>query len=105
MQSSNRRRLNTSPSVDARVSELFKVLDAAPSNSVCKACSQKVKKLLKLESSVTNILSTLKGTIQALAQTAMTQPPSAQRAKRASISSHSHLPSNRLALEDSCLTP
>ena len=35
----------------------------------------------------------------------MTQPPSAQRAKKASIILHSHLPSNRLALEDSRLTP
>ena len=56
----NRQRLNTSPSVDAQVSELFKVLDAAQQQRrvstfqqpVCKACSQKVEKLLKFESSV-----------------------------------------------------
>ena len=72
------------------------------SNSVCKGCSQKVKKLLKFESSVSSILSMLKASIQALALTATTQVPSA---KRASISSHFHLPSNRLALEDSSLTP
>ena len=79
--------------------------ECLPSNSVCKACSQKVEKLLKFESSVSSILSTLKASIQALALTATTQAPSAQRAKRASISSHSHLPSNRLVLEDSRLTP
>ena len=49
--SRNHRCLIASPLVDVRVSELFKVLDAAeeylPSNSVCKACSQKVEKLLK----------------------------------------------------------
>ena len=66
---------------------------------------QEVEKLLKFESSVSSILSTLKASIQALALTATTQAPSAQRAKRASISSHSHLPSNRLVLEDSRLTP
>ena len=70
--SRNRRSLNTSPSVDARVSELFRVLDAAEEmstfyyNSVCKACSQKVEKLLKFENSVNSILSTLKASIQAL---------------------------------------
>ena len=46
----------------------FKVLDAAeesglPSNSVCKAYFLKVEKLLKLESSVSGILSTLKASI------------------------------------------
>ena len=80
--------------------------ECLPSNSVCKACSQKVEKLLKFESSVSSILSTLKASIQALALTATTQAPSAQRAKRGSISSHSHLPSKRPALpEDSRLTP
>ena len=79
--------------------------ECLPSNSVCKAYSQEVEKLLKFESSVSSILNTLKASIQALALTATTQAPSAQQAKRASISSHSHLPSNRLALEDSRLTP
>ena len=58
--------------------------------------------MLKFESSVSSILSMLKASIQALALTATTQVPSA---KRASISSHFHLLSNRLALEDSSLTP
>ena len=74
--------------------------ECLPSNTVCKACSQKVEKLLNFESSVSSILS-----IQALALTATIQAPLAQRAKRASISSHPHLPSKRPALEDSRLTP
>jgi len=76
-----------------------------PSNSMCKAYSQKVEKLLKFESSVSSILSMLKASIQALALNAMTQAPSAQRVKRASISPHSHPPSKRPALEDSRLMP
>ena len=61
--------------------------------------------MLKFESSVNSILSMLKASIQALALTATTQAPSAQRTKRTSISSHSHLPSNCLVLEESRLTP
>ena len=59
--------------------------ECLPSNSVCKACSQKVEKLLKFESSVSSILITLKASVQALALTATTQALSAQRAKRASV--------------------
>ena len=58
--------------MDAQVSELFTVLDATEEmstfyyNSVCKAYSQKVEKLLKFENSVNSILSMLKASIQAL---------------------------------------
>lgn len=108
--SRNRRRLNTSPSVDARVSELFQSVgcsrgECLQSNSVCKACFQKVEKLLKLESSLSSILSTLQASIQALALTATTRAPSAQRTKRTCASSHSPPPSKRPALGDSRLTP
>ena len=58
-------------------------------NSVCKARSQEVKTLLKFESSVSNTFTPT-----------ATLAPSAQRAK----SSHSHLPSNRIALQDRRLT-
>ena len=51
------------------------------------------------------MLSTLKASIQVLVLIATTQAPSAQPVKRASISSHSHLPSNRLVLEDGSLMP
>ena len=44
-------------------------------SSVCKACSQKIEKLLKFESNVSSILSMLKASIQALALTATTQAP------------------------------
>ena len=51
---------STSPSVDAQVSELFQSVgcsrgESVPSNSMCKACFQKVEKLLKLESSDSSI--------------------------------------------------
>ena len=108
--SRNRRRLNTSPSVDARVSELFQSVgcsrgECPPCNVVCKACFQKVEKLLKLEDSVSSILNTLKASIQTLALTATTQAPSAHRVKRGSSSPHFQPPSKRPALENSRLTP
>ena len=99
--SRNRRRVNTS-SVDARVSELFQSAgcsrgECPPCNVVCKACFQKVEKLLKLEDSVSSILSTLKASIQTLALAAMTQAPSAQQVKRVSSSPHFQPPSAVLA--------
>ena len=57
----------------------FKVLIAAEENiylalnGMCKACFQKVEKVLKLESSISSVLSMLKAGIQALALTATTQ--------------------------------
>ena len=67
--SRNRRRLNTSPSVDARVRELFKVLDAVEQQRRVSTFLDAVqqKSLVKFESSVSSILSTLKASIQALA--------------------------------------
>ena len=58
--SRNRRRLGTSPSVDARVSELFQNVggnktELLPSDRVCKACFQSVHKLLKVETSAGGI--------------------------------------------------
>ena len=62
--SCNRRRLGTSLSVDARVSELFQSVGGSktellPSDCVCKACFQSVEKLLKVESSSSTTLDTL----------------------------------------------
>ena len=74
-------------------------------SSVCKACTQKVEKLLKFESSVSSILSTLKASsIQALALTATTQVLWCS-ASEESISPLSHPLSERPALEDNRLTP
>ena len=74
--SRNRRRLGTSRSlsVDASVSELFQSVGGSktellPSDCVCKACFQSVEKLLKVESSSSSILDTLKASIQSLALT------------------------------------
>ena len=70
----NRWRLGTSLSMDVRVSELFQSVGGSktellPSDCVCKACFQSVEKLLKVESSSSSILDTLKDSIQALALT------------------------------------
>jgi len=88
--SRNRRRLGTSLSVDVRVSELFKSvglgqqngISSLPSDCVCKACFQSVEKLLKVESSSSSILDTLKDSIQALALTqTISSTQSGQRGK------------------------
>jgi len=70
--SRNWRRLGTSLSVDARVIELFQSVGSSktellPSDCLCKACFQSVEKLLKVESSSSSILDTLKASIQASA--------------------------------------
>ena len=67
--SRNRRRLGTSLSVDVRVSELFQSVGGSktellPSDCVCKACFQSVENLLKVESSSSSTLDTLKDSIQ-----------------------------------------
>jgi len=110
--SRNRRRLGTSPSVDARVSELFQSVGGSktellPSDCVCKACFQSVEKLLKVESSSSSILDTLKASIQALALTQTISSTihgstqSGQRGKRANTSEHSNPPPKRPALYSS----
>ena len=105
--SRNRWRLGTSPSVDARVSELFRSVGGSktellPSDCVCKACFQSVEKLLKVESSSSSILDTLKASIQALALTqTISSTQSGQRGKRANTSEHSNPPPKRPALYSS----
>ena len=98
--SCNRRRLGTSPSVDARISELFPSVGGSktellPSDCVCKACFQSVEKLLKLESSSSSILDALKASIQT--QT-ISSTQSGQRGKSANTSEHSNPPPKRPAL-------
>ena len=86
--SRNRRCLGTLPSVDARVSELLQSVGGSktellPSDCVCKACFQSVEKLLKVESSSSSILDTLKASIQALALTqTISSTQSGQRERR-----------------------
>jgi len=104
----NRWHLGTSPSVDARVSELFQSVGGSkkellPSDYVCKVCFQSVEKLLKVESSSSSILDTLKDSIQALALTqTISSTQSGQRGKRANTSEHSNPPPKRPALYSSC---
>ena len=105
--SRNRRRLGTSSSVDARVSELFQSVGGSktellPSDRVCKACFQSVEKLLKVESSASSIVNTLKASIQALA---LSSTQSGQRGKRANTSEHDNPQPKRPALDHNRLTP
>ena len=103
----NRWRLGTSLSMDVRVSELFQSVGGSktellPSDCVCKACFQSVEKLLKVESSSSSILDTLKDSIQALALTqTISSTQSGQRGKRANTSEHSNPPPKRPALYSS----
>ena len=103
----NRWRLGTSLSMDVRVSELFQSVGGSktellPSDCVCKACFQSVEKLLKVESSSSSILDTLKASIQALALTqTISSTQSGQRGKRANTSEHSNPPPKRPALYSS----
>jgi len=105
--SRNRRRLSTSPSVDARVSELLQSVGGSktellPSDCVCKACFQSVEKLLKVESSSSSILDALKASIQATAlMQTISSTQSGQRGKRANTSEHSNPPPKRPALYSS----
>ena len=106
--SRNRRRLGTSPSVDARVSELFQSVGGSktkllPSDRMCKAC---VEKLLKVESSASSIVNTLKASIQALALTqAVSSTQSGQGGKRVNTRKHANPPPKRPALDHNRLTP
>ena len=109
--SRNRRRLGTSSSVDARVSELFQSVGGSktellPSDHMCKACFQSVEKLLKVESSASSIVNTLKASIQALALTqAVSSTQSGQRGKRVNTSEHTNPPPKRPVLDHNRLTP
>ena len=82
--------------MDARVSELFQSVGGSktellPSDRMCKACFQSVGKLLKVESSASSILNTLKANIRALALTqAISSTQSGQRGKRVNTSEHSN---------------
>ena len=66
--SRNRRRLGTSLSVDTKLFQSVggSKTELLPSDCVCKACFQSVEKLLKVESSFSSILDTLKASIQTL---------------------------------------
>ena len=99
--SRNRRRQGTSPSMDARVSELFQSVGGSktellPSDRMCKACFQSVEKLLKVESSSSSILDTLKASIQALALTqTVSSTQSGQRGKRANTMQRTFQPTTK----------
>ena len=78
--------------MDAKVNELFQSIgcsrsEVLPSDCVCKACFQKVDKLLKHKGSINCILKMLKASIQAFAlvQTISTLQ-SAERIKRRNTS-------------------
>ena len=104
--SRNRRRLGTSLFVDARVSELFRSVGGSktellPSDCVWKACFQSVEKLLKVESSSSSILDTLKASIQTALTQTISSTQSGQRGKRMNTSEHSNPPPKCPALHAS----
>ena len=77
-------------------------MELLPSDCVCKACFQSVEKLLKVESSSSSILDTLKDSIQALAltQTIMQQYTVWSTREESEHANGPHLQRERLLIED-----